>query len=81
MNMNDKKESERNETVTEASFTSISSRKIVKQKKSKRRISPPQSYNFVPLSRMFEKAEYKPRAIGSNDPGSDNRDKRPPGPV
>ena len=35
MNMNDKKESERNETVTEASFTSISSRKIVKQKKSK----------------------------------------------
>ena len=78
MNLNDKKESQSKETVTEASFTSISSRK---PKKSKSRISPPQSYDFVPLSRMFEKTDYRPRAFGSNDWGSSNRDKRPPGPV
>ena len=78
MNLNDKKESQSKETVTEASFTSISSRK---PKKSKSRISPPQSYDFVPLSRMFEKTDYRPRAFGSNDRGSSNRDKRPPGPV
>ena len=78
MNLNDKKESQSKETVTEASFTSISYRK---PKKSKSRISPPQSYDFVPLSRMFEKTDYRPRAFGSNDRGSFHRDKRPPGPV
>ena len=73
MNLNDKKESQSKETVTEASFTSISSRK---PKKSKSRISPPQSYDFVPLSRMFEKTDYRPRAFGSNERESSNRDKR-----
>ena len=64
MNLNDKKESQSKETVTEASFTSISYRKNIKPKKSKSRISPPQSYDFVPLLRMFEKTDYRPRAFG-----------------
>ena len=79
--MNDRKDSERNETKAEARITSNSFRKILKAKKSKSKISPPHNYDFVPLSRMFEKTENRPRAFGSNDRGSFHRDKRPPGPV
>ena len=80
-NMNVKKDPERQETKTEASFTSNSVRKLIKPKKSKNKISPPQNYNFIPLSRRFEKTDYEPGIFGSNDRGSNNRDKRPPAPV
>ena len=60
----------------DVSDTSNSFRKILKPKKSKNNISPPQNYVYVPLSRMFEKTEYRPRAFGSNERESSNRDKR-----
>ena len=77
-NLNVKKD-ERKGTLADVSDTSNSFRKILKPKKSKNNISPPQNYVYVPLSRMFEKTEYRPRAFGSNDRGSSHQDNRTPG--
>ena len=53
-------------------------RKIKKAKNMKSKISS--QYNFVPLSKVFDVMNTKPRTgIGSNDRGSNNQDKRKPG--
>ena len=53
-------------------------RKIKKAQKMKSKIST--NYNFVPLSKVFDVMEMKPKTgIGSNDRGSKNQDKRKPG--
>ena len=40
------------------------------------------NYNFVPLSKVFDVMEMKPKTgIGSNDRGSKNQDKRKPGEI
>ena len=53
-------------------------RKIQKAPKIKNQIST--QYNFVPLSKVFDVMDQKPRpGIGSNDRGSKNQDKRKPG--
>ena len=55
-------------------------RKIKKAQKMKSKIST--NYNFVPLSKVFDVMEMKPRTgIGSNDRGSKNQDKRKPGEI
>ena len=55
-------------------------RKIKKAQKMKSKIST--NYNFVPLSRVFDVMEMKPKTgIGSNDRGSKNQDKRKPGEI
>ena len=79
-NLNVKKDPESKETLTEANDTSNSFRKILKpKKKSKSKISPPQNYDFIPLSKVFEKTETNPGVFGSIDRGSKIQDKRKPG--
>ena len=79
-NLNVKKDPESKETLTEANDTSNSVRKILKpKKKSKNKISPPQNYDFIPLSKVFEKTETNPGVFGSIDWGLKNQDKRKPG--
>ena len=53
-------------------------RKIQKAQKMKNQISA--QYNFVPLSKVFDVIDKKPRpGLGSNDRESKNQDKRKPG--
>ena len=53
-------------------------KKNQKAPKMKNQIST--QYNFVPLSKVFDVMDKKPRpGIGSNDRGSKNQDKRKPG--
>ena len=63
---------------TSESSNPVNLRKIKKAQKMKNKIST--NYNFVPLSKVFDVMEMKPRTgIGSNDRGSNNQDKRKPG--
>ena len=53
-------------------------RKIKKAQNMKIKISS--QYNFVPLSKVFDVMNMKPKTgIGSNDRGPNNQDKRKPG--
>ena len=54
-------------------------RKSQQDPKIKSKIST--QYNFIPLPVMFEKIDKKPTALGSNDRGSKNQDKRKPGEI
>ena len=54
-------------------------RKSKQDPKIKNKIST--QYNFIPLPMMFEKIDKKPTALGSNDRGSKDQDKRNPGEI